>query len=131
MITSNNLQLQYLWDFNKCFQAILSQLRFENFWLYLLGAGLFWLKIIKSHYKSPLKVCKLKFWVKLPPDVFKMSRKFSKGSLISISSDLSKNHLLIKVLYRPIWFNLCRGYFLFHSLNVSLCYYQQGNFIMS
>ena len=37
IITSNTLQFQYFWDFNKCFRAIFSQLRFENFWLYLLG----------------------------------------------------------------------------------------------
>ena len=61
----------------------------------------------------------------------KMLRQFSKGSLISISSESSKIHLLIKVLYRPIWFNLCRRYFLFHALNVSLCYQQQCNFMMS
>ena len=60
----------------------------------------------------------------------KMLRQFSKGSLISISSESSKIHLLIKVLCRPIWFNLCRRYFLFHILSVSLCYQQQRNFIM-
>ena len=58
------LQFQYFWDFNNCPQAIFSQLSFENFWLYLLGARLFWLKIIKNYYKSPLKVCELKAWVK-------------------------------------------------------------------
>ena len=41
MISSNTLQFQYFWDFNKCFQKIFSQLNFENFWLYLLGARLF------------------------------------------------------------------------------------------
>ena len=70
MISSNTLQLQYFWDFNKYLQAIFSQLSFENFRLYLLGARLFWLKIIKNHFKSPLKVCELKVWVKKPPDVF-------------------------------------------------------------
>ena len=57
MIPSNTLQFQYFWDFNKCLQAIFSQLSFENFWLYLLGARLFYLKIIKSYYKSPIAVC--------------------------------------------------------------------------
>ena len=33
----NTLQFQYFWDFNKCLQAIFSQLSFENFWLYLSG----------------------------------------------------------------------------------------------
>ena len=61
----------------------------------------------------------------------KMLRQFSKRSLISISSELSKIHLLIKVLYRHFWFNLCRGHFLFHALNVSLCYQQQYNLIHS
>ena len=61
----------------------------------------------------------------------KILRQFSKGSLISISSESSKIHLLIKVLYRHIWFNLCRRYFLFHALNVPLCYQQQCNFILS
>ena len=59
MISSITLQFQYFWDFNKCLQAIISQLSFEIFWLYLLGAGLFWLKIIKN-YKSPFKV-----WIKV------------------------------------------------------------------
>ena len=48
MISSNTLQFQYFWDFNKCLQAIFSQLSFENSWLYLLGARLFWLKTIKN-----------------------------------------------------------------------------------
>ena len=52
----------------------------------------------------------------------KMLRQSSKGSIISISSDSSKIHLLIKVLYRHIWSNLCRRYFLFHALSVSVCY---------
>ena len=61
MISSNTLQLRYFWDFNKCLQAIFSQISFENFWLYLLGAGVFLHKIIKNYYKSPLiKVCDLK-----------------------------------------------------------------------
>ena len=61
----------------------------------------------------------------------KMLRQFSKGSLISISSESSKIHLLIKVLYRHIWFNICIQYFLFLVLNVSLCYKQQCNFVKS
>ena len=40
-ISSNTLQFQYFWCFNKCLQATFSQLRFEHFWLYLLGARLF------------------------------------------------------------------------------------------
>ena len=51
---------------------------------------------------------------------YKMLRQFSKGSLISISSEPSKIHFLIKVLYRHFWFNLCRQYFLFYTLNISL-----------
>ena len=31
MTPTNTLQLQYVWDFNKCLQAIFSQLSFENF----------------------------------------------------------------------------------------------------
>ena len=57
----------------------------------------------------------------------KMLRQLNKGSLISISSESLKIHLLIKVLYRPIWFNVYRQYFLFHALNVSLCYFKQCN----
>ena len=52
MISSNTLQFQYFWDFNKCLQAVFSQSSFENFWLHLLGAGCFdskLLKIIRSH----------------------------------------------------------------------------------
>ena len=47
-----------------------------------------------------------------------MLRQFSKESLISISSESSKIHLLIKALYRHIWLSLCRQYFLFYALNV-------------
>ena len=64
LMSSNTLQFQYFWDFNKYLQVIFSQLSFENFWLYLLGARLSWLKIIKNYYNSPLKVCGLKVWVK-------------------------------------------------------------------
>ena len=59
----------------------------------------------------------------------RMLRQFSKRSLISISSESSKTNLLIKVLYRPIWLNLCRRNFLFHALNVSACFQQQCNFL--
>ena len=55
MISSNTLQFQYFWDFNKFLQAIFSQLSFENFWLYLLGAMLFWHKIIKIIISHLLK----------------------------------------------------------------------------
>ena len=41
IISINTLQFQYFWDFNKCRQAIFFQLRFEKFWLYILGARLF------------------------------------------------------------------------------------------
>ena len=34
---SNTLILQYFGDFNKCLQAIFSQLSLKNFWLYLLA----------------------------------------------------------------------------------------------
>ena len=56
----------------------------------------------------------------------KMLRQFSKGSLISISSESSKIHFLIKVLHSHIWINLCRRYFLFQALNVSLCYHSSS-----
>ena len=58
-ISSNTLQFQYFWDFTKCLLVTFSQLSFENFWLYLVGAGLFLLKIIKNYYNSPFKVCHL------------------------------------------------------------------------
>ena len=32
----NTLQIQYFLDFNKCLRAVISQLSFENFWLYIL-----------------------------------------------------------------------------------------------
>ena len=38
----------------------------------------------------------------------KMLRQFSKGSLVSVLSESSKIHILIKLLHRSIWFNLCR-----------------------
>ena len=50
----------------------------------------------------------------------KMLRQFSKESLISIPSESSKIHLLIKVLHRHVWFNLCRWYFSCYALNFSL-----------
>ena len=53
LMSSNTLQFQYFWDFNKYLQVIFSQLTFPN-----------------KSYKSPLKVCELKVWVKQPPDVF-------------------------------------------------------------
>ena len=37
-----------------------------------------------------------------------MLRQFRKGSPILISSESSKIHVLIKVLYMSVWFNLCR-----------------------
>ena len=55
MISSDTLQFQYFWDFNKYLQAIFVQLSFENFLLYLLGARLFWLKIIKNVISHLLK----------------------------------------------------------------------------
>ena len=64
MISGNTLQFQYFWDFNNCLLVIFSQLNFENFWLYLLGTRLFWLKIVKKNYNSTLKVCELTVWVK-------------------------------------------------------------------
>ena len=129
MISSNTLQFQYFWDF--CLQALFSQLSFENFWLYLLVATLFWLKIIKNIISHLLSFVNLRFELSSHQTYSKMLRQFSKGSLISISSESSKIHLLIEALYRNIWFNLCLWYFLFHDLNVSLHYYQQCNFIMS
>ena len=134
IIPSSNLQFQYLCNFNKCLPAIISQ----KFWkllaisfvrLYLLSGytsgyifwvRLSWFKIIKKYYKSSLKICELKVWINQMSS--KMLKQYSKWSLISISSESSSIHLLIKVLYRPIWFNFCRQHFLFHALNVSLCY---------
>ena len=130
MISSNTLQFQYFWDFNKCLLALFSQLSFENFWLYLFVATLFWLKIIKN-ISHLLKFVNLRSELSSHQMYSKMLRQFSKWSLISISSESSKIHLLIKVLYGSTWFNLCWQYFLFYALNVSLCYWQQCNFIMS
>ena len=59
----------------------------------------------------------------------KMLKQFGKRSLISILSESSKIHLLIKVLYRNIWFNLRRQYYLLRALNISLCYQLQCNFM--
>ena len=44
----NTVQGQYFWDYNKCLQAIFSQLSFENFWLYLLGEIVMTQKLLKS-----------------------------------------------------------------------------------
>ena len=69
MIPNNTLQFQYFGDFNKCLWAIYFQLSFENFWLYHLGEV-----VLTQNYqkllKPPFKVCKLKIWVKQPPDIF-------------------------------------------------------------
>ena len=56
MISSNTLQFQYFWDFDKCLQVIFSQLSFENFWLHLSGEVV----TTQDYYNSPLKVCELK-----------------------------------------------------------------------
>ena len=117
MIPSNTLQFQYFWDFIKCLLAIFSKLSFENFWLYFLGEVCFNLKLFKI-----IIIHLLKSELSSHQMYSKMLRQFSKGSLISISLESSKIHLLINVLYRPIWFNLCRRYFLLHALNISLCY---------
>ena len=58
--------------------------------------------------KNYFKVCKLRFELCGYQNYSKMLRQFSKGSLISISSESSKTHIFIKVLYKSIWFNLCR-----------------------
>ena len=115
-----DIKFQYFWDFNKCLQAIFSQLIFENFWLYRLGARLFWPKITKKNHL--LKSVNWRSELSSHQIYSKMLRKERKGSLISISSESSKIHLLIKVLYRPICFDLCRRYILLYALNVSLCY---------
>ena len=75
------------------------------------------LKIIMSHL---LKSVNWRSEVSSHHMYSKMLRQFSKGSLMSISSESSKIHLLIKVLYSHIWFNLCRRYSLFHNLNISV-----------
>ena len=105
-MSSNTLQFQYFWDFSKCHQAIFSQLTFENFWLYLLGARLFWLKIIKNYCKSPLKVCELNVWVKRPPDVFQNLKTVQERKSNLNFIRVTKIHLLINIFYRLIWFNL-------------------------
>ena len=132
IISINTLQFQYFWDFNKCLQAISSQLSLENFQQYRLVARLFSLKIIKNYCKLPLKVCGLKGSELITHQMYsKILRQFSNRGLISISSESSKIHLLITVLYRSIWNELCRRYSLSHALNVSLGYQQQCNFTMS
>ena len=88
MISSNTLQFQYFWDF--CLQALFSQLSFENFWLYLLVATLFWLKIIKNIISHLLSFVNLRSELSSHQTYSKMLRQFSKGSLISISSESTK-----------------------------------------
>ena len=115
MIPSNTSQFQYFWDFNKCLWAIFSQLSFENsgyFWLRFL-----WLKIIKNHYKLPLKVCELKVWFKWPLDVFQnvktvQQRKPNLNSIrviknasfnqifcVGLSGLTSANHISFSILW--------------------------------
>ena len=48
----NNIQFQYFWDFNKCLQAIFSQLRFQNLWLHLLGEIVMTKKLLKMAQKK-------------------------------------------------------------------------------
>ena len=132
MISGNTLQFQYFWNFNKCLQSIFSQLAFENFWLYLLGAKLFWLKIIQNCYKISHLFESVNYRSELSSHQIysKMLRQFSKGSLTSVSLEWSKIHLLIKVLYRHIWFNLCRRYLSFHAPNVLLAAVQLYNVLV-
>ena len=114
MIPNNPLKFHYFCDFNKCLRAIFSQLSYENFWLHIFWVRLSWLKIIKSYYKSPPKVCELN-------QIYsKILRQFSKGSLISVSLEPSKIRILIKVLYWSFWLTFAD--FLFHALDVSFCY---------
>ena len=68
----NTVQGQYFWDYNKCLQAIFSQLSFENFWLYLLGEAV----MTQNYYKSVYQKSKLSHQMHS-----KMLRQFSKGSL--------------------------------------------------
>ena len=94
-----------------------------KFWKFLaisFGWGCYDSKLLKIFISYLLKSVNYRSEVKSHQMYPKMLRQFSKGSLISISSESSKVHLLIKVLYRHIWFNLCRRYLLFHTLNVSL-----------
>ena len=103
-----------------------SEQSFPNYVLKFLATSLGWgcydsklLKIIISHL---LKSVNWRSELSCHQMYSKMLRQLSKRSLISISSESSKIHLSVKVLYRPTWFNLCRLYFLFNSLNVFLCY---------
>ena len=119
MILSNTLQFQCFCNLNKYLWAIFSQ----KFWKLMALSfewGCYGSKFLKTIISYLLKSVNLRSEL----SSHQMYSK-SKGSLISISSESSKIHLLIKVLYRHIWFNLCRRYFLFHALNVSLWYWQQ------
>ena len=121
MIPSNTLQFLYFCDFNKCLWAIFSQLSFKNLSGYIFWVRLLRPKIIKNGYKSPLiKACELKVWVKLPPDVFQNVKTVQQRKPNLNFIRVIKIHLLIKVLYRLIWCNLSRRYFLFYALNISL-----------
>ena len=77
----------------------ISQLRFDNFWLYPLGGSFFWLEIIKNYYNSPSKVCELKVWVKQPPDVFQNVKKVQQMKLnlsfIRVIKNLSFNQSFV------------------------------------
>ena len=53
----NTVQFQYFWDFNKCLQAIFSQLSFQNFWLYLLGEVGMTQKLLKMPSKYLKSLC--------------------------------------------------------------------------
>ena len=124
MILSNTLQFQCFWNLNKCLWAIFSQ----TFWKLMaisFGWGCYGSKFLQTIISHLLKSVNLSSELSSHQMYSKVLRQFSKGSLILISSESSKILLLIKVLYRHIWFNLCRRYFWFHALNVSSCYWQQ------
>ena len=89
--------------------------------LKILALSFGWVAKIASIFvmKSPLKVHGLKVRVKLLPDKFQNVKTVEQqGSLISISSESSKNHLLIKALH--ICGLTSADDFLFRAQNVSL-----------
>ena len=130
MISNNTLQFQYFQDFNKFLQTIFSQLSFENFWLYLLGAKLFLhkVKIIICHIlKSAIQRSKLSSH-QMFQNVKTVQQRKPHLSFIRV---IKSSSFMQSFIQAYLVFNLCRRHFLFHALNVSFCYQQQCNSIKS
>ena len=100
MIPSNSLQFQYFLWFQQMPLSNLFPIKFPNIWQqHIFWVRFLWLKIIKNYISHLLKFVNQRPELSSNQMYYKMLRQLSKGSLISISSESWKIHLLINVLY--------------------------------